>query len=130
MAWYEDKTKSTYIATYKDEKAMRREVEAAAKFGWVPQGASGIGGHVNVGRTVSTAVLTGGVSLLFGASRSKDKTTVTFVRDLTWIARQRFDDALRVFQERQQRRVGRSRIFEHRNSGSSLVLARAGVLAS
>lgn len=38
--------------------------------GYRQAGQSGAGSHVNVGRTASAAVLTGGVSLLFGASPS------------------------------------------------------------
>lgn len=37
MTWYQDNTRKTYVATYKDEKSMRAEVEAAARFGFVTQ---------------------------------------------------------------------------------------------
>jgi DNA repair exonuclease SbcCD ATPase subunit len=37
MAWYEDKTRKTYVATYSSERLMRSEVEAAARFGFVTQ---------------------------------------------------------------------------------------------
>ena len=80
MPWYSDRNRSVHVSTYRDEKAMQREAEAAASFGWTVEATAGTGGHVNVGRTVAPAVLTGGLSLLFGASRSKDKITVTFVR--------------------------------------------------
>ncbi len=81
MAWYHDSGRTTYAATYKDEKSMQREIEEAAKYGWVPQNTAATAGHINVGRTAARVVLTGGVGLLFGASRSKDKITITFVRD-------------------------------------------------
>ncbi|SRR5260221_258784 len=84
--WYNDPARLTYVATYTNEKAMQREVEAAAQHGWMPQGATGTSGHINVGRTATAAALTGGVSLLFGASRSKDKLTITFVRTPEWLA--------------------------------------------
>lgn len=37
MAWYDDNTRKSYVATYKDEKSMRSEVEAAAHKGFVTQ---------------------------------------------------------------------------------------------
>jgi hypothetical protein len=83
--WYHDPTRLTYVATYTDEKTMQREVEAAAQNGWMPQGTTATGGHVNVGRTATAAVLTSGWSLLLGASRSKDKVTITFVRTPEWL---------------------------------------------
>jgi len=102
MAWYNDKSRKTYVATYKNEKDMRGDVEEAVKFGWTLQNSAAIGGHINVGRTVAPAVLTGGLSLLFGASRSKDKVTVTFVRDERWLARHAVDEALRGYRDVQQ----------------------------
>jgi len=61
-------------------------MEAAAQWGWTPQGTSATAGHVNVGRTVTKFVLTGGIGLMTGASRSKDKITLTFVRTPEWVA--------------------------------------------
>jgi len=102
MAWYNDKSRKTYVATYKNEKDMRKDVEEAVKFGWMLQDSAAIGGHINVGRTVLPAVATGGLSLLFGASRSKDKVTVTYVRDERWLARNAVDEALRGYRDVQQ----------------------------
>jgi len=79
-AWYHNPALSTHIETYTDQKKMQREVEEAGKFGWIPQTSSGIDSHVNVGRTATAAALTGGVSLLLGASRSKKEITITFIR--------------------------------------------------
>lgn len=87
--WYTDVSRLTYIAIYTDENQMQREVESAALNGWMVQSTAGTGGHINVGRTATAAALTGGVSLLFGASRSKDKITITFVRTPEWIAQNR-----------------------------------------
>ena len=84
--WYHDLKALTHIVTYTDEKTMQREVEAAAQHGWMPQGTTAIGSHINVGRTVTAAALSGGVSLLFGASRSKKEITITFVRTSEWLA--------------------------------------------
>lgn len=36
-AWYQDNTRKTYVATYMNERVMRAEIEAAAKFGWITQ---------------------------------------------------------------------------------------------
>jgi acyl-CoA thioesterase FadM len=37
MAWYHDNTRQTYVTTYRDERSMRAEVEAAAGVGFVTQ---------------------------------------------------------------------------------------------
>jgi len=103
MAWYHDRGRTTYVTTYTDEKSMRREVEEAAKFGWVPQQTAGTGGHINVGRTAGRVALTGGLGLLFGASRSKDKVTITFIRDERWLARAAVEDACRTLEERRSK---------------------------
>jgi hypothetical protein len=59
---------------------MEREMAELLEHGYQIQASAGTGSHVNVGRTVTAAVLTGGLSLLFGASRSKQKVTMTFVK--------------------------------------------------
>ena len=84
--WYQDVTKRAHVETYQKDKIMQKEVEMAAQYGWMPQTSAGVGGHINVGRTATAAALTGGVSLLFGASRSKDKMTITYVRTPDWLA--------------------------------------------
>lgn len=84
--WYQDIAARTHVKTYTSEKEMQRDLEAATQYGWMLQSTTGIAGHVNVGRTTTAAALTGGVSLLFGASRSKDKITITFVRTPEWLA--------------------------------------------
>jgi hypothetical protein len=84
--WYQDPNRLTYVATYTKEKAAQREMEMAAGWGWMPQGTAGTAGHVNVGRTLGKVVLTGGIGLMLtGASRSKDKITLTFVRTPEWV---------------------------------------------
>ncbi len=87
--WYHDPTKRTHVEIYTDQKKMQREVEAAGQFGWVPQTSAGVGSHVNVGRTITKAALTGGLGLMTGASRSKDKITITFVRAQDWLDQHR-----------------------------------------
>ena len=59
---------------------MESEIAELIGHGYTIASQTGTGSHVNVGRTVTGAVLTGGLSLLFGASRSNDKITMTFVR--------------------------------------------------
>ena len=51
-----------------------------AAHGYRSAAQSATGSHVNVGRTVTPAVLTGGVSLLFGASRAKGKVQITYTK--------------------------------------------------
>jgi hypothetical protein len=84
--WYHDPTRLTYVASYTKEKEAQKELEAAAQHGWMPQGTSATAGHGNVGRTMTKFVLTGGIGLMTGASRSKDKITITFVRTPEWVA--------------------------------------------
>ena len=86
MAWYDDDKRLTYVGTYENPKDATRDANRAAQKGWVPQGTAATDGHINVGRTVTGAVLTGGWSLLFGASRSKGKLTLTFIRTPQWLA--------------------------------------------
>jgi hypothetical protein len=78
--WYHNPNITTYVATYTNEKQMQKEVQEAGKYGWIPQGTAGTAGHVNVGRTAARVALLGPAVLLFGASRSKDKITITYVR--------------------------------------------------
>jgi len=85
-AWYQDAKRLTYIATYKKDKDAQKEMEAAAQHGWTPQGTTATDGHINVGRTMTKLVLTGGLGLMTGASRSKGKITITFVRTPEWLA--------------------------------------------
>lgn len=84
--WYSSPNALTHVATYTNDKAMQRDLEAAYANGWMIQGQSSVGGHVNVGRAVTKFVLTGGIGLMTGVSRSKDKTTITYVRTPEWMA--------------------------------------------
>jgi len=78
MAWYDDQKRLTHVETYENEKKLRKEVEAAAKRGWTVQDSVGIGGHRNLWNPLL------GVAAVF--TRTKDKVTVTFVRDARWNA--------------------------------------------
>jgi hypothetical protein len=77
-------TRMAVVRSYRNDGAGRRKLEdeaaTLAKRGYAIQGQTGMSGHINVGRTVAPAVLTGGLSLITGASRSRDKITVTYVR--------------------------------------------------
>ncbi len=61
-------------------KAMDDHVAEMLREGWQLLNSSGDSGHVNVGRTVIAAAATGGLSLLLGASRSRERITLTFTR--------------------------------------------------
>ena len=84
--WYYDPSRLTYVATYTSEKEAQKELEAAAQHGWMPQDTAATAGHINVGRTAAKVALLGPISLVTGASRSKDKITITFVRTPQWQA--------------------------------------------
>jgi len=88
MSWYDHPTKLTEVRTYKNQREASRDANAAANKGWQIQGTTATDGHINVGRTVTGAVLTGGLNLLFGASRTKGKITLTYVRTPEWLAEQ------------------------------------------
>ena len=81
-------TKPVVVRVYKANETgrMEREMSELLANGYQIQGQSGTGSHVNVGRTVSGAVLTGGLSLLFGASRSSGTQTITYVKTMKAIA--------------------------------------------
>jgi hypothetical protein len=83
--WYNDDTKLTYVASYNSVEEASSETNRAAKKGWIPQGTSATDGHINVGRTATGAVLTGGLTLLVGGSRSKGKVTITYTRTPGWL---------------------------------------------
>jgi hypothetical protein len=55
---------------------------------WMPTAITATDGHINVGRTVTGAALTDGLSLLVGGSRTKGKVMITYTRTPQWIAEQ------------------------------------------
>ena len=75
-------TKPVVVRVYKGDetKKMESEMTELLGHGYTIASQSGTGSHVNVGRTVTGAVLTGGLSLIFGGSRSKEKITITFTK--------------------------------------------------
>src|SRR5712692_3985530 len=86
MAWYDDESELAYVATYKNEKDASRDAQSAARKGWMPQGTAATEGHVNVGRTALKVFALGLPFLVTGASRTKGKVTLTFVRTPEWVA--------------------------------------------
>ncbi len=73
---------STLFVEYASISDLNRDLPFALEHGWEVDQASSSGSHVNIGRTTTGAVLTGGLSLLFGGSRSGTGTTVTWKRTL------------------------------------------------
>jgi hypothetical protein len=68
------------VKEYKSAKEFEADAQRMIAAGWRLQDQVAQAGHVNVGRTATGAVLTGGFSLLLGASRTKGKITVTWLR--------------------------------------------------
>jgi hypothetical protein len=87
MAWYDDENDLAHVATYKNDKDASRDAQNAARKGWMPQGTAATEGHVNVGRTALKVFALGLPFLVTGASRTKGKVTLTFVRTPEWLAR-------------------------------------------
>jgi hypothetical protein len=84
--WYEDNSKMSNVVSYDNEEMASKDAEKAAMKGWMPQGTSATDGHINVGRTVARTILTGGIGLAIGgASRTKGKVTITYIRTPEWM---------------------------------------------
>jgi hypothetical protein len=69
----------------------------------MPTAITATDGHINLGRTVTGAALTGGLSLLIGGSRSKGKVIITYTRTPQWFAEQaqkKEEDKIRKEQEK------------------------------
>lgn len=85
-----DWTSSTVARTYQNNEAGHRllaaEVAALGNHGYAPTTSSGDGGHINIGRTLGGAALTGGLSLLFGGSRTNGAIIVTYTRQPAQVA--------------------------------------------
>ncbi len=72
------------IRQYPDSRQGHANAQAEATIlaahGYAIGGQSGIGGHMNVGRTLTGAVLTGGLFLLLGGSRTPGVVDITYVQ--------------------------------------------------
>jgi hypothetical protein len=60
------------------QRKFESEAGQLVAHGYSIAGQSGVGSHINVGRTAGPALLTGGLSLVAGASRSSGDLTVTY----------------------------------------------------
>ncbi len=81
-AWYESPTETIAIRPYASTDLATQDANRAAAHGWTVQSVTTSDGHVNVGRTVTGAVFTGGLSLLAGGSRTRGSVTVTYTRQV------------------------------------------------
>jgi len=81
MAWYDDKKRTSYVAEYKDAKAIDADAKKAGPKGWMIVSTTGEDGKVRVVGTLAKGALTGGVGLLmFGRSRKSSKVIVSWQR--------------------------------------------------
>jgi len=86
IPWYELPDSVIAIRPYQSPDLATTDANLAAPFGWSIQSVTTSDGHVNIGRTVTGAVFTGGLSLLVGGSRTKGNVTVTFIRPAVSVA--------------------------------------------
>jgi hypothetical protein len=96
VAWYDDPSRLTYVATYKNPTEASRDADRAARHGWSPQATAATEGHVNVGRTTLKVLTLGLPFLVTGASRTKGQITITFVRTPEWLAAKQAQDQRRA----------------------------------
>jgi hypothetical protein len=80
MAWYDDKKKTTHVATYKDAAAAEREQREAAAKGWMVRETTAAPESVAVGRAITKGLFTAGMRLLKGRPHKGSKVTVTYER--------------------------------------------------
>ena len=80
MAWYDDKKKTTHVATYKDADAAEREQREAAAKGWTVRETTAAPERVVVGRAITKGLFTAGTALLKGRPRKGGKVTVAYER--------------------------------------------------
>lgn len=78
--WWESSRNGIFL-DYERAEDVDLELELAAPLGWYIDDADSTDGHINVGRTATGAVLTGGWSLLFGGSRTDGNIKVNWRRD-------------------------------------------------
>jgi len=76
-------TMETDIRQYTSRGEFEWHSQIMSQDGWTIHQATASDGHVNIGRTVTGAALTGGLSLLFGGSRSKGTTMIVYQRPVS-----------------------------------------------
>lgn len=77
--------KINHMVSYDTPEEAANDLDRKAKEGWMVQSTSATDGHVNVGRTAFNVALLGPLGLIGGASRTKGKVTVTYVRTPQWM---------------------------------------------
>lgn len=76
--WSAPSSARTYRNDDRGRKQLEEEVRIFGRHGYTPTASSATEGHVNIGRTVAGASLTGGLTLLFGGSRTGGVVIVTY----------------------------------------------------
>lgn len=72
--------KSGVLLEQFSKMGMERHINLMITNGWEVVNQTGLPGHVRLGRTLTGAALTGGLSLLAGGSRTADRVTITYRR--------------------------------------------------
>jgi zinc-ribbon domain len=72
--------KSGVLTEQLSAMSMERHINLMITNGWDVVNQTGLPGHIRLGRTATGAVLTGGLSVLAGGSRTADRVSITFRR--------------------------------------------------
>jgi hypothetical protein len=72
--------KSGGLSEQFSKMGMEHHINLMITNGWEVVNQVGLAGHVRLGRTLTGAALTGGLSLLAGGSRTADRVTITYRR--------------------------------------------------
>jgi hypothetical protein len=78
---YRDRSGTYYLEPFRSfavNTTMDDHINGLLEDGWELLNSASDGGHVRVGKTLALSAMTGGLSLLFGASRTKKEVTLTF----------------------------------------------------
>jgi hypothetical protein len=78
-----DEGAETMLRTYAGGGEAAGDAQVLSSQGWTVKTITGTEGHTNLGRTFTGAVLTGGISLLLGGSRTKGTITVVYERTVS-----------------------------------------------
>ena len=68
------------LSEHISKMSMEEHINVMIASGWEVVSQTGLPGHVRLGRTLTGAALTGGLSLLAGGSRTADRVTITYRR--------------------------------------------------
>lgn len=86
VPWYASQFLRAYVGVYTKPKDMQSDLAQAALNGWQVQGQSAVAGSRSVGAMVAGDLIAGPLGALAMSGKSKDKTTLTFVRTPEWLA--------------------------------------------